>query len=174
MLAVAKTPRELGDPLGFARTAADGRATLATLRHDHALVLRVSHPGYGSVVHADPIATGGEELRVELARGGTLCGQLPAEFAATPSDWTVAAAWAGPEGPLEDRLPRFAVAGPDGRFRIPALRPGPWTIAVHPRLSRLAPAQLVAHWRVPPRPLARGNGQVVDESTCEATFTVGG
>lgn len=174
VLAIARTPRELGDPLGFARTAADGRATLETLRHDHALVLRISHPGYCSVVHADPITTVGEELRIELARGGTLSGRLPAEFANSPDDWTVTATWTGPEGPLEDRLPRFAVAGPDGRFHIPVLRPGPWQLAVHPRLSRLAPAQLLAHWRRPPPPVARGSGQVIDESTREALFAAGG
>jgi hypothetical protein len=173
VLAIARTPRNLGDPLGFAVTDAVGRATITTLRHDHALVLRVSHPGYCSTIHPDPVAAGSDEFVVELPRGGALTGRLPVNLAASPTDWTVAATWAGQEMPLEDRLPRFAVAAADGSFRIPALRPGPWEVSVHPRLALLDPARLLFFWQVPPSPEARGTGQVVDGAASEVTFAVG-
>ncbi|MSR47384.1 MAG: carboxypeptidase regulatory-like domain-containing protein [Planctomycetes bacterium] len=170
VIAMAKTHDGLGDPLGYTRSDAAGRAKIVTLRHDNALALRVSHPGWCAAVHDDPLLIGGEDLLIELTRGGAVTGKLAIDADADRGGATLLLRFTGAAGALDDALPRFALPAADGTFRICDLRPGPWQIEVHPRLGRLAPTELIAWWLGRASPRATTTALVTDEATTPVEF----
>ena len=109
--------------LAEATTGEDGRFTLAVSRDRGELVLLASAPGWAVAELPLTLAAvlEGEEVAVELGRGGALEGRVQVASGGSPRGVVVAAS-------RGDGHARSVRADEAGRYRFEHLTPGPWRV----------------------------------------------